>query len=69
MVLAEQLAVLASQGHTVAYLTGDLDGEYVANADLVLAPNAWRMLPELVKYLDASIKAARVVAYPAKQKG
>ncbi len=67
--LESQLALLQAQGHRVVYLTDEVDGEYVANADLVLAPNAWRMLPELTKYLDAAIKGARVTAYPLKPKG
>ncbi len=66
-VLGSQLDVLASQGHSIRYLTAELSGEDVVNADLVLSPNAWRMFPALAKYLDTAIKAARAVAYPAKR--
>lgn len=49
-------------------MDSEIDGEYVANADLIVAPNAWRMFGALTKYLDVAIKGARVTAYPPKKR-
>lgn len=40
----------------------------MGSTDIVLAPNAWRMTPELLPYLDLSIKQARAMRYPKKEK-
>lgn len=68
MELGGQLTALTSQGHTVSWMDSEIDGEYVANADLIVAPNAWRMFGALTKYLDVAIKGARVTAYPPKKR-
>lgn len=34
--------------------------------DLILTPNAWRMTPQLLQYLDDAIKAARQARYGGK---
>lgn len=51
---------LVEQGHTIHYMANPTVAflplfEY----DLILGPNAWRMTPDLVLYLDTAMKAAR----------
>jgi hypothetical protein len=46
-----EFAELVEKGHTVRRVETD--------ADLVLGPRCWRMVPELQKYLEHAIKAAR----------
>ncbi len=53
----EEIRLLGAQGHEV-HLFGDL-----AEVDIVLGPNCWRMPPDCIKYLPAAIKAARAVVY------
>ena len=57
---------LREQGHLVdvmgsAYTNGKV--EHSLDYDLILSPTAWRMLPELLKYLPITLKAARKVKY------
>ena len=40
----------------------------MANYDLVLGPNCWRMNGVLMHHLDVAIRAARLLRYPAKDK-
>lgn len=55
---------LENQGHRV----GGPGMFAVEAADLYLGPNAWRMTPELLKYLPVAIKAAQALKYPKKEK-
>lgn len=47
----DEIRALEAQGHTI-FTLGD-------SADLILAPNAWRMTEDLRSCLDLSVKAAR----------
>ena len=60
---------LRAKGHDV--LTGDSGSSTsfgVWGADLILGPTCCRFLPGMEKFLDAIIKGARKVKYPAKVK-
>lgn len=39
------------------------DGIELSDFDLILSPNAWRMTPELIQFLDVAVKAARKEKY------
>ena len=57
----DEITALGAQGHTV-FTLGD-------SADLILAPNAWRMLEELRPDLALAVKAARKVKYGKDKEG
>lgn len=57
---------LEAKGHRLTALSS-ATGDDCLEADIVFGPNCWRMLPELAKYTEAAIKAARAVAYPTKK--
>lgn len=61
-----EFTALAAKGHKVGSML-ETDGPQLVDADLILGPQCWRMLPELVKYLEAAIKGARATAYPKKE--
>ena len=58
-----EIQVLRDKGHHV-----DTLGAPETAADLLLAPNAWKMDTRLIKYLDLAVKAARAIKYPKKEK-
>jgi len=63
LVGAESLfEALQTKGHTVDFLPS------LAEYDLILGPTCCRFLPGMEKFLDAIIKGARKVRYPAKEK-
>ena len=37
--------------------------------DLILSPQAWRIIPSLTKHIGEAVKAARSKKYPTKKKG
>lgn len=59
--------MLKSKRHYVSLLD-DIPAGELADTDLILAPNAWHMRPELLKYVESALKAARAVKYPVKVK-
>lgn len=64
-----EFAVLRAQGHVI----GTEQDVRLANlavfaADLILAPNAWRMDHRHRKYLAHAVAAARKVRYPKEDK-
>lgn len=58
-----EVQALAAKGHNIIQIAPP---ESLANADLVIGPNCWRMTSELLPYLDLAIKGARGVKYPRK---
>ena len=58
-----QVAELSTKGHEVI-----VDAEGLDHYDLILGPTCCRFLPGMEKFLDAIIKGARKVRYPAKEK-
>ncbi len=59
---AGEVKALRDKGHTVTI------GEELDAWDLILCPACFRMVSELLKYLDAAVKGARVVRYPQAEK-
>ena len=57
----DEITALSAQGHTV-FTLGD-------SADLILAPNAWRMTEDLRPYLELAVKAARTAKYGKDKEG
>ena len=57
-----EIEALVAKGHDIA------EGCPLETYDLVFGPNCWRMLPELLPYLDLAIKGARGVRYPKGKK-
>lgn len=55
---------LADKGHRIMLL--ELCSDPVP--DIILSPLSWRMTPELLKYLDVAVKAARAQKYPKGDK-
>ena len=60
----QQVADLVAKGHSISLMNSG-----TAEYDLILGPNCWRMLPELLDYMDEAVKGARDVRYPTKPKG
>lgn len=57
-----EIQELIGKGHTVTSWV-EFD-----EADMLLAPNCWKMDARLIKYLDLAVKAARTIKYPKKEK-
>lgn len=53
---------LIEQGHEVEPYT------LPEGVDAIAHPRAWRLMPELMKYLPAFVKAVRAERYPEKPK-
>ena len=55
-----EVQALVDKGHIVLSPAYDA-GPYMPpwDADLVIGPNCWRIVPGLVKYLDLAVKSAR----------
>ena len=58
-----ELLELQSKGHSL-FLLNSATGEEIAEADLILSPNAWRMHEKLSKYIDDAVAGARAVKFP-----
>lgn len=56
---------IRDQGHRIQPLS-TATTEDLTRADAIHSPRAWRMTPELVKYLPAAVKATRGAVYPKK---
>jgi len=55
-------AALAEKGHTIHPLSAyTYHGHSLADAHRILAPTAWRFLPNMLTYLDDIVKKARRV--------
>ena len=52
---------LINKGHEVTMV------EVFPAYDLILAPNAWRIIPSLTRMVSEAVKAARAVRYPSKK--
>jgi len=60
-----EIRALVAQGHHCVPLDGAGGHAFeVQEADVILAPNAWRMTDDLREYLPLAIKAARKQRYP-----
>lgn len=55
-----EIKALADKGHEVV--------SFAIDADIILHERAWRMVPELLPYLDLAVKAAWDIKYPLKGK-
>ena len=53
---------LAAQGHQIS------SPSIVQEANIVMGPTAHYLIPEMEKYADGALKAARERKYPPKQK-
>lgn len=60
---APEVLALREKGHGV-HLLDDM-----ADFDVILGPNAWRMTPELFPYIDLSLKQARAIKKEKKKNG
>lgn len=58
---ADAIRALQAAGHTVRSLCGACE-----QGDLLLGPTCWRIVPELVGYVNLAIQAARKAARPKK---
>lgn len=57
----DEIRDLEAKGHNV-YCSD------MGDTDIVLGPNCWRMTPDLLPYIDLSLKQARAMRYPKKEK-
>ena len=64
-----EIKALQEQGHIIADMGDSLLLGPLADSDIILAPNAWRMTEDLRPYLDLAIKAARKVMYGKDKEG
>jgi len=62
----ESYQSLKAQGHKIQPLS-TATTEDLQNSDGIHSPRAWRMTPELVKYLPAALKATRGAVYHKKE--
>ena len=58
-----EIKALQEQGHIVTDMGDSLLLGPLADSDMILAPNAWRMTEDLRSYLDTAIASARRVKY------
>lgn len=67
----EELAKLEKQGHTIHRLISgvvSLPDDVLLGADIILAPQAWRMTNAHKTYLLLAVKEARMLRYPTNEK-
>jgi len=60
-----QIQELVTKGHTVQW--GNEDWASLADYDLVLGWNCWRMSSDLLKYLPEAVKGARAAKYGVRK--
>ena len=58
-----EIKALQEQGHIIADMGDSLLLGPLADSDIILAPNAWRMTEDLRPDLKLAIKAARKAKY------
>lgn len=65
-----EVAELEAQKHTIIryYPPNDIPWDKLADADVILGPQCWRMDEQHRKYLKLAVEEARRARYPVKGK-
>ena len=64
---SEELLADAAKGHEITVDTKVMDGLTLADYDLIMAPNAFRVRLDLLKYRELAYKEVRAAARAAKK--